>query len=72
MELGCLSDLHESHRRYGIHGQLWIFARAVSRLWTTEVLRGVGGRMTPSLLAALECLHWRGVGGVGDLACDLG
>ena len=30
------------------------------------------GGMTPSLLAALECLHRRGVGGVGDLARDLG
>lgn len=49
------------------------FARAVSETLTTEVLRGVGVEgMTPSLLAALECLHRRGVGGVGDLARDLG
>mgnify|MGYP000846907918 CR=1 FL=1 len=50
-----------------------LFARAVSETLTTEVLRGVGVEgMTPSLLAALECLHRRGVGGVGDLARDLG
>lgn len=50
-----------------------LFARMVSGALTADVLRGIDAEgMTPSLLAALECLHRRGVGGVGDLARDLG